>query len=91
MQHKEQTCGHSGGWRGWEELREQYWKIHITVCKTDSSWEVVQHGELNQAFCDNLEGRDMVGVGRKAQEAGNMCGLGVMEYSLSKTHVFDTS
>ena len=22
MQHKEQTCGHSGGWRGWEELRE---------------------------------------------------------------------
>ena len=37
--HREQTCGHSGGRRGWDELREQHGNIHITICKIESPWE----------------------------------------------------
>ena len=37
--HKEQTFGHSGGRRGWDDLREWLWNIHITICKIDSQWE----------------------------------------------------
>ena len=36
---KEQTCGHSGGRRGWD-LRAELWDIYITICKTDSHWEL---------------------------------------------------
>ena len=31
---REQTCGHSGARRGWDELRIAG-KIHIAICKTD--------------------------------------------------------
>ena len=34
--HREQTYGHSGGRRGWDESREQHGNIYITICKTDS-------------------------------------------------------
>ena len=37
--HRKQTCGHSGGRRGRDELREQHGNIHITICKIDSQWE----------------------------------------------------
>ena len=36
--HKEQTFGH-GGWRGWDDLREQHWNIYIAICKTYSQWD----------------------------------------------------
>ena len=36
---KEQTFAHSEEGRGWEDLREQYWNIYITMCKIDSQWE----------------------------------------------------
>ena len=47
--HREQTCGHSGGRRGWDEWREQHGNIDTTVCKT-------VHGKLpcstgNSAWC----------------------------------------
>ena len=34
-----QTYGHSGGRRGWNELREQHWNIYTTIYKIDSQWE----------------------------------------------------
>ena len=37
--HREQTCGHSVGGRGWDELREQHGDMLITICKIDSQWE----------------------------------------------------
>ena len=45
--HREQTCGHSGGRRGWGELRGEHRSIYITICiticitigKLDSQWE----------------------------------------------------
>ena len=37
--HTKQTCGHSGGRRGWDELREYGGSIHINVCKIDGQWE----------------------------------------------------
>ena len=37
--HREQTCGHSRGRRGWDELREQRGNIYITIYKLDSQWE----------------------------------------------------
>ena len=37
--HKEQTFGHSGKRRGWDDLREEHGNIYITIHKTDSQWE----------------------------------------------------
>ena len=34
--HRKQTCGHSGGGREWDELREQHGDICIIVCEMDS-------------------------------------------------------
>ena len=34
--YREQTCGHSGGRREWDRLREQHGNILITICKIDS-------------------------------------------------------
>ena len=37
--HREQTCGHSRGRRGWDKLREQHGNNYITIYKIDSQWE----------------------------------------------------
>ena len=37
--HREQTCGHSGGRRGWDDLREQHGNTYTTICKAASQWE----------------------------------------------------
>ena len=37
--HKEQTFGHSGRRRRWDDLREEHWNIYIAICKIDSQWE----------------------------------------------------
>ena len=34
-----QTCGHSRGRRGWDELREYHGSTYITICEIDSKWE----------------------------------------------------
>ena len=39
LRHNEQTCGHSGRRRGWDELRELHENIYITISKIDSQWE----------------------------------------------------
>ena len=54
----EHTCGHSGGRKGWEELREQHGNIYITLCKTVSQWELATGGSSNPVLCDHLEGWD---------------------------------
>ena len=38
--HREQTCGHDGGRRGWDEGREWHESIHTTMCKIDNPWEL---------------------------------------------------
>ena len=49
------------------------WKqIHI-ICKIDSQWEfAVCLRELKLGLCDNLEGGDGKGGGRKVQEEGDI-------------------
>ena len=37
--HREQTCGHSVGRRGWDEWREELGNIYTDICKMDSQWE----------------------------------------------------
>ena len=59
--HREQTCGHSGGRRGWSKLRGEHGSIYITICiticKIDSQWEsAVWHWQLNPVLCDKLKG-----------------------------------
>ena len=56
MQIIEQTHVHREERRGWDELREQHWRIYTTKCKTDSCWEAAeQHRELSLVLC-HLEG-----------------------------------
>ena len=63
--HREQTCGHSGGGRKWDELREQHGNIYNTERKTESQWEfAVRHREINPVVCDNLQ---RVGWGGKRE------------------------
>ena len=58
--HKEQTFGHRGERRGWNELREQHWNRYITISKIDSQWEFsVWRRELKSG--DNLEGWEVGG------------------------------
>ena len=35
---RERTSGHREGRRWWDELREQHWNIHLTMCKL-SQWK----------------------------------------------------
>ena len=66
---REQTCGHGGGEREWDELGDWDWHIHTTMCKIDSQWEpAVQHRELSSLLCDDLDGWDGGGGGRSKRE-----------------------
>ena len=72
--HREQTWGHSGGRRGWDELREQYGSIYITIRKTDSKWEfAVWHRQGSSVLCDHLEPWVGVGGEKGVQEGGDLC------------------
>ena len=53
----------NGGRRGWDELKELCWNIHVTV------W----YNELNLVLCDCLEGWAGVRGGREFQEGKFMC------------------
>ena len=35
--HREWTCRHNRGWRGWDELREWHSNICITMCKIETN------------------------------------------------------
>ena len=46
--HREEACGPSGGWREWDELREQRGNIRIIVCEMGSRWGLLYDaGSLN--------------------------------------------
>ena len=45
--HREKTCVHKEGRRGWDELRKWHWSTRITICKADSQWELAEwHSKL---------------------------------------------
>ena len=72
--HREQTCEHSGGRRGWDALSEEHGYIHMTICKIDSQWEfALWCREFSPVLCDNLEGWDRVGCGKEVQEGVDIC------------------
>ena len=54
--HREQTCGHSKGRRGWDRLREQRGNTCITVCKIREPFNLLyDSGSSNPVLCDNPE------------------------------------
>ena len=63
--HKELTFGQSGRRRAWDDLREQHWNIHITICKIASGSLMCEAGSPKPALCDNLEGWG--GLGRAVE------------------------
>ena len=65
--HRAQTCGHSGGRRGWKSWENSM--DHIATCEIDSMWGfAVWHRELDPVLGENLErwggGGAMRGRGR---------------------------
>ena len=63
--HREQTCGHSGGTRGWDKQREKRGNLHTP--------QKQRARELNPVLCDNLEGWDGGQVRREVQAGGEIC------------------
>ena len=64
---------HIGEQRGWDELRECHWHIHMAMCETDSSWgaAVQQRGP---AWCPvTVQRGGMVGRGEGAPKGRNIC------------------
>ena len=64
-----------GCWKGRKGcvVSENNMETYIAVCKIDSQWEfALSLGELKPGLCNNLEGWDGVGGGRKFQEGGDM-------------------
>ena len=72
--HRKQTCGHSGGRRGRDELREQQ-ETHILpyVKQIASGNSLCDAGSPKLVLCDNLEGWDGVGGGKEVQKGGGIC------------------
>ena len=69
QRHREQTCEHSTGRRGRDDLRQEHGDICLPMCITDSQWEFAgRHGELNPVLCDSPEGTDGEGHERGVQE-----------------------
>ena len=54
------------------QIERVAWKF-ITIYKTASGNLVYDAGSSNQVLCDNLEGWDRLGGGRKVQERGDIC------------------
>ena len=49
-------------------------EIYIAICKIDSQWEfAIWLRELKQALCNNLEGEDEEGDGRRFKEGTYVC------------------
>ena len=70
---EKRPCGHGNRRGGWDELGEERWQIHTTVCMTDSWWEAaVWHKEFCSVFFSDLGGWDGVG------EEGYLRGRGYM-------------
>ena len=72
--HREHTCGHSVGRRGWDEWREKHGSIYSIIRKIYSQWEfAVWFGELKPGLCNNLEWWDGMAGEREVQEGKDIC------------------
>ena len=61
--------GGEGGTHG-----ESTMQTYTLPCKTDTQWEFAAWlRELKLGLCDNLEGGEGLGGGRKFQEGGDIC------------------
>ena len=49
--HRQQTCGHREGRRGWEKLRQWHCSIYITICKTRQLVEIYYMTQGAQIWC----------------------------------------
>ena len=77
-----------GGEEGEREMYgESNMEIYNTICKIDSQCEfAVWLREHKQGLCDNLEGWDGKGNGRKVQEGGDM-GVPIADFDVwQKNH-----
>ena len=52
---------------------ESNMETYITVCKTDSQWELLYVSGNSNGLCINLEGWDGKRNGREVQEGGDIC------------------
>ena len=69
--YKEQTFGLCGRKQGWDDLREYYWNMYITIGETDdqpSSMHETGHSKL--VHWDDPEGWDGGAGGRKVWDRG---------------------
>ena len=57
--------------RGWDDLREQHWNIHITMCKAASGSLMYDAGHPKRVLCDSLKGWAGEGGGRGVQDGGD--------------------
>ena len=64
LRHREQTCGH-------RERSTEIYTLPYVKQIASGRYGVSQGAYL--VFCDNLEGWNVVGGGREAQEGGNKC------------------
>ena len=66
--HREQTCGHSRGRRGWDGLRESHGNIHMTTCEIDSQGNLLCDAG-SQHWCSvTTSGRGWKAEGRFKRE-----------------------
>ena len=70
--HKEQTFGLSGRRRGWDDLREQHWNIHIAVSKTEPVGLDVRHREPKASAVTSWKG-GWGGGGEAGSGGGDTC------------------
>ena len=68
--HREWTCGHSGGRRGWDELRGALKRILPYVKQIASGDLFYDTGSSNLVLCDNPKGWDGVRDGREIHKGG---------------------
>ena len=64
---REWACGHIGGSRQWDELREWHGQICTTMWTTGMRGKLL--GDTRNQLCDDLEGWG----GREVHEGGDIC------------------
>ena len=67
-----QTCGHSGGRKMRDMLRVTLKPVIPCVKWTAGRDLLYDAGNSNSVLCDNLEGSDGMGGGKRVQEKGHM-------------------
>ena len=71
QEYREQICGHSGGRRGRNELRETYTSQHAEQIAS-GNW-LYDTGSSNPGLCHNVEGGGGVGGCREVRGERDIC------------------